>query len=327
MPQPTGRDLYINKALGDVSVAFQQNTDEYIADRVFPNVPVQQQGGVFYKYDKDDWFRSIAGKRAPASESPGGGWTVTTDDYFCHVYAAHKDIDEQDLANADSQFNLDRDATLWTTGQLLLKREQIFASTYLTTGVWGRDLTGVAGTPSTNQFKQFDASGSDPVQTIRSAAITSQKANGIRLNTLVMGPSVMFTLEQHSLILDRIKYTERGIVTEDLLRALFRVDRIFVTNAIQNTAAKGATAALSFITDNSMLLCYTPPNPGLLTPSAGYTFSWNGLLGASALGTSIARIPVPLEKSTRIEGEMAWDMEVIASELGVYFGSVVGTPA
>lgn len=325
MPQPTSRDLYINRPLGDVSVAYQQQQADFVSDKVFRNVGVQVQGGLYYIYEKDDWFRSVAGVRGPSQESAGGGWEVSTDNYFCTVYAVHKDIDDQDVANADSQFNLDRDATLWVTQNMLLKREQVFQSTYLVPNVWGRDMQGVSGAPGADEFKQFDLAGSDPVRVIRTVNIQNQRANGVKLNTLVIGPSVLLAWENHSLILDRIKYTEKGIVTTDLLKALFRVDNIYVTEAINNLAPKGAAADFDFINDNTMLMCYVPPNPGLQTPAAGYTFSWNGLLGAQALGTSIARIPQPLLKSTRVEAEMAWQMKVVAPELGIFFSDVVSS--
>ena len=60
-----------------------------------------------------------------------------------------------------------------------------------------------------------------------------------------------------------------------------------------------------------------------MEPSAGYTFTWNGLLGSSAFGTRVKRFDVPLKNSIRIEGEMAYDMKVISAEAGVFFGTLV----
>lgn len=323
MPQPNSRDLYVSRPLTNISVAFQQGQADFVADVVFPQVPVQRQGDLYYKYKRDDWFRSQAGVRAPATETPGGGWEVETDNYFSAVYGVHKDLDDQVRANADSAFNLDRDATLWVTTNLLLKREQLFMSKYMTTGVWGTDLTGVSGSPSTGEFKQFDVAGSDPISVVTNARLTQAKSTGFPGNVLVMGASVEQALLNHSTILDRIKYTQRGVVSRDLLASLFGVDRIVVPMAIQNTAPKGATGSYGLISDNDMLLAYTPANPGLLTPAAGYIFTWNGLLGGGAYGTRIKRFRMEAKASDRIEGEMAFDMKVVSPEMGTYFDSVV----
>lgn len=334
---PSGRSLYINAPLTNISVGWQQSplSRQYVASQVFPIVPVQTQGGLFWKYNQEDWYRGQAEKRAPATESSGGGWDVTTDNYFCDVYAVHKDLADQDVANASAMFNLDRDATIWVTQNLLQKRENLFAASFMVASTWtgssavsgggaGGDLTGVASGPTAGQFIQFDASGSDPIGLVAGQSIGMARATGFRPNTLVMGPTVYNALLQNSSIIERIKYSERGIISEDLLRQVFGVDRLFVTWGIQNTANYGETAAYSFIKDDAMLLCYSAPSPGLMQPTAGYIFTWAGFLGAQAYGTRIKRFRMEELEADRVEGEMAFDMKVIDPRLGVFFTNVTG---
>lgn len=323
MPQPTARDVHINRPLTNMSVAYVQQQNTYIADVVFPSVPVQNQGDVYWKYPKGEWYRTVAQKRAPGTESVGSGWTLTQDEYFAHVYAVHKDLDDQILANADAQLNIDRDAVRFVTNQLLLKRDLLWASTYFGTSIWGTDRTGVSGTPSGTQFKQFDQAGSTPIQTILDSVTNMEEATGFRPNTLVVGPRVHNTLLNHADLIDRIKYTQRGVITEELLASLLGIDRYVIARPVQNTAQEGATDALSFIYGKKMLLTYSNPTPSLMTPSAGYTFSWAGFLGAGALGIRMKRFRMEHLESERIEGEMAFDMKVVASDLGIFFDSAV----
>ena len=166
MPSPSQSDLHINAPLTSVSVAYLQSSDVFIADKVFPKVPVQKQSDLYWKYSKSDWRRTDVARRAPSTESPGVGWNVTTDQYFAHVYAVHKDIDDQLRANADSNFNLDSDATKFITNQLLLKRDIDWSSQYFTSGVWGTEYTGVSASPSGSQFLQWDNAGSDPINNV-----------------------------------------------------------------------------------------------------------------------------------------------------------------
>lgn len=330
---PEGRSLYVQQPLNTISVAYQQS-ERYVADQAFPTVPVALQGGQYWVYPKGDWFRTIAGVRAPATESVGAGWDVTTDTYYAYVYAVHKDVDDQTRVNAaGGGFNLFADATRWVTQQLLVKRDRLFMDSFMRTGVWtgttgigggasGTDLTGAA-TAGSNQFVQFDRSGSDPIGIVSTQVVGLARKTGRRPNTLIMGPDVWNALTQNSSILSRIQYSERGIITEELLRAVFNVDRLIVTWTIENTAPKGATDAIDFMNSKSMLLCYSTPTPGLQEASAGYIFSWTGLLGAGALGTRIKSFRMEELESDRVEGEMAFDMKIVAADLGVYFASVV----
>lgn len=332
MPQPTQSELHVNVPLTNISVAWIQSQDAYVADKVFPKVPVQKQSDLYWKYFKAQWRRTDVTLRAPSTETPGSGWDTTTDQYFAHVYGIHKDIDDQLRANADSAFNLDRDATTFVTTQLLLKRDIDWVNTYLTNGVWTTEKTGVSGTPSTNQFKQWDQAGSTPIEDVTNSIIAFRELTGYAPNVMVMGAYVMQALRNHAEILDRIKYTQRGIVTEDLIASLFGVDKILVsyaTKASPNTesvppATQDSNASYSFIAPgNRVLLAYSTQTPSLLTPTAGYTFTWNSYLGGNAQGIRIKNFRMENIASDRIEGEMTYDMKVVSPDMGVYWSSVV----
>ena len=126
-------------------------------------------------------------------------------------------------------------------------------------------------------------------------------------------------------ILDRIKYTQKGIVTVDLLATLFEVENVYVAWSVVNSAAKGADANVDFIMGKHALLCYSNPRPALRKPSAGYIFAWTGLEGAGAYGNRIVRLPMDLLGLgvERIEGEIAFDAKKICGDLGVFFTCIV----
>src|SRR5690606_28193114 len=98
---------------------------------VFPSINVAQQSNLYYKYTRADWNRAEAQVRAPGTESAGGGWNVSTDSYFADVWAVHKDIADQDYANADAQFNLDAEAAQWVTQQMLMRRDLLWVSEFM----------------------------------------------------------------------------------------------------------------------------------------------------------------------------------------------------
>lgn len=330
--RPDGSSLYVNAPLTNISIAYQQNPQDYVAARVFQPVGVQRQGDLYWKYNKGDWFRSEAALRAPATESAGGGWEVSTDSFFTNVYAVHKDIDDQARANATGAFQLDRDATLWVTRDLLLKRDQQFVSNYFTGSVWtgsdtGNDKAGVASSPTGDQFLQWNDASSTPIENIRKQVTAMQEKTGYRPNVLLMGPYVFDALIDHPDIIDRVKYGQTpgapAMANEQVLAQMFGVDRVVVARTIQNTGNVGGTDSFSFVAGKAAALYYANPTPSLLQPSAGYIFTWDGLLGGGALGTRIKRFRMEEKAADRVEGEMAWDMKVVANDLGVYFGAAV----
>lgn len=323
MASPTASDLHLSRPLTNITVAFMQSADQYIADKVFPNIPVDHQSDKYYIYARDSWNRVQAEKRARATESAGGGWDVTTATYSAERYAFHKDIDDQDRANQDEQFNIDREAAEFVANHLLLKREQEFVTNYFQASVWGTNLTGKAASPSTNEFVQWDKAGSTPIEDIRREVLAQTRKTGFKPNTLVMGPEVLAALENHADILDRIKYTERGMVTTDLLSALFDVPRIFVPYPIVNSAKEGAAESNAFFYGKSALLAYAAPRAGIMTPSAGYTFNWRKYTGSSSLTPGTKKFRMEWITSDRIESELYFDMKVVASEMGTWFGSAV----
>jgi hypothetical protein len=333
---PLQSDLHVNIPLTNVSIAWMQSADAYVADKVFPSVPVQKQSDLYWKYNKSEWRRTDVEKRAPSTESPGVGWSVNTDQYFAHVYAVHKDIDDQLRANADSVFQLDRDATTFITNQMLLKRDLDWVNRYFNTGIWTTDRTGVTApvSPATlnpGEFVQWDQAGSTPIEDVTTEIVNFRQRTGYAPTGMVIGAYVLQALRNHPEILDRIKYTERGIVTEDLIASLFGVQKILVTyatstdvNEFQNPATMEANATYSFIGGGKdALLYYAPPGPSLMTPSAGYTFTWNGYLGGNSRGIRIKNFRMEHIASDRVEAEMTYDMKLVSSDLGVFWDGAV----
>src|ERR1035437_514376 len=137
MPQPTVSDVHVNKPLTNISIAYIQDAKDFVADKVFPIVPVMKQSDRYFVYTKAYWFRTEAKVRADATESAGSGFEVdNTPSYYAPVVAVHKDVGDQIRANADTPLDMDRDATLFVTQQLLLKREKDFFNKFFTIDTW-----------------------------------------------------------------------------------------------------------------------------------------------------------------------------------------------
>lgn len=324
--QPGPGDVHVDSPLTNISLAFIQSAQGFVADRVFPRVPVTKQSDKYFTYDRGYFNRDEMKKRAPGTESAGANYTISSDSYSCDVWALHRDVDDQTRANADSPIQLDREATEFLTVQALISRERQWATSFFTTGIWTNEVTGVSGAPGASEFQRWDEDASTPIEDVRAGARAMHESTGFRSNVMVLGRAVYDALLDHPDIvgrLDRGQTTGPAMVMRQNLAALFEVDEVVVMDAIYNSAVEGATNSHTFIGGKHCLLAYRAPSPGLMLPSAGYTMVWSGLLGGGALGTRISRFRMDELRSDRLEIESAYVQKLVAADLGYFFLTAV----
>ena len=78
MPQPTNTDVHVDGPLTNLSVGFKNDMKAFVADQVFPTVPVAKQTDKYFTYTQGDFFRTDAQLRAPGTESAGSGYNLST---------------------------------------------------------------------------------------------------------------------------------------------------------------------------------------------------------------------------------------------------------
>lgn len=327
---PTRSDLHVNRPLGNLSVAYRSDPNDYVHDKVFPNVPVQKQSDRYIVYTKDFWFRSEAAKRKSGSESAGTGFEIdNTPNYFCDKWALHVDITEDERANADDPLDPDYDAVELLTTQMMIKREKLWIAQYMTASVWqGYYVSGSPAdfAPNTNGSGYWDSSSSNPLTDVEKIKSQMKSRTGREPNILVVTDNVYRALKNHPVIMDRIKYTQRGQITKDMLASFFEVDKFLVAGAVFNSAKHGQTASMGYMASNLFLLAYAPPRPGIRVPSAGYTFEWVGRYGAEAMGTRVKKFPMLHLDADRIEMEMAFSFAQVCRDCGALGVSVLQNP-
>ena len=330
MPQPTMNQVHVNRPLTNLTVGWLQSQDHFIAHRVFPNVPVQNRSDQYYVWDRGSFNMDQARKRNPATRSAYAGVGLSTATYSVDVWALSDTIPDQVRENADAAINLEQTKARVLMNKMLISKERDWASRYFTTGVWGTDVTGVSGTPSGAQVKQWNDAASTPIEDVRAAKTAMLEATGLMPNTMTISQPVMDALVDHPDIVDRIKYSG-GVGNQNpantsvqALTQLFEMDRILVSRANVNTAAEGTTASNNFIAGKSALLSYAPPAPGIMEASAGYTFSWNNYVGGSnEFGVAVRNWREEPIRADWVEAEMAFQHKLTAADLGYFFATIV----
>ena len=334
MPLPTLGDVHVNRPLTMLSVGFVQDQKDFVAGQVFPQIPVTNKSDLYFKYNRGDFFRNNMQKRAPGTPAAGGGYKLTTGNYTADVWAIKKIVDDQIRANSDAPLQPDRDATFWLTQQALINRDVNWVSSFFTTAVWGTDITGVAsGTPSTNQVLMWNKSGSTPIEDVLNQQLTIKQNTGYWPNVLVLGAPVFMALLTNAEITDRLKYGQTApgpvVVTTTDLAALFKVEKVLVASAIYTTSDETTVVdsdttpdTFSFIAGKNAGLFYAAPSPTIMAPSAGYTFNWTGLTGATAAGMRIKKYRWEIDSADHIEIDSAYAYAVISKYLGCFFSGV-----
>lgn len=312
---PTAGDIHVNRPLTNFSQKYLLRADMFIASRAMPNLPVSKQSDLYYVFNRGDFYRDEAEERADGTESAGGSFTLSTDPYFARVFAFHKDVTDRQRSNQDELIRLDESATQYVTHKLLIKREKDFLGSYFGTGIWANDVAATWGAPA-----------STPIEEIRTGIRTVHGATGFRPNKMIISRAGYDTLLDNDDILARITggatVSQPAEVQKRLLAQLFELNEIFVVDAVENTAARGAAEATQFIGGDNALLYYAPNSVGIEEPTAGNVFSWTGFMGATANGMRIKRFREERVEADRIEGQMSYDHKVVAPELGYLFTGV-----
>jgi hypothetical protein len=188
-------------------------------------------------------------------------WKVTTDTYSCEEYALNDLIDDREKANADKPLKLEVDTVEFLTDILQLDLEMRI-KTLLTASLSANALETLWSTPAS----------SDPISDIEVGKAAIHAVIFKDPNILLLGKAVFDILKHHPDILDRIKYVQKGVVTAELMAAVFGVDKVIVGKAGYNTAKEGKTASYSYLWGKNAILAYVEPRPGVKKFSLGYVF-------------------------------------------------------
>ena len=323
MPQPNPRDVHIDRYLTGILIAYMNDPMAYITDKLFPVIGSTKQSDKVATYDKYYWFADQATKRAPGTETTGSGFTTGDKSFFCENFGTHVDVNDETRRNQDNPFDLDMAAVMIVGHRLRLRREISWAGDFFKKDVWDGNST-LAGT---NQWSDYAMS--TPIQDIEVARDAIHLGTGREATDLTIGRQVWTKLKHHPDFVDRIRYTTDAIVTEMLVARLLELMRIHIGKAQYITSGEGvATNTFKYIFGKNALLSHVPPAPGLLIPSAGYTFYWDPLRGdtmGAEMGQGYIRyLRDDKAQYDRVEGHTFFDHALMGKDLGYFFENAVG---
>lgn len=302
--KPTKSQVRVDKILTNIAVAYRN--PEYIWRSIFPVIPVKNDSDKYYIFTKGDWFRNEAKLRAPGTAARLSGFGLSTASYNAQEKALATKIADRVLQNSDNVLALRTAKTEYVADKVELAREYELATTICTTGVWGTDST--LGTT-------WDDESSTPVDDVITIQDAVAGETGKEINVALLGRQVWSQLRRHPDVLDILSATERQIATPALLAQAFDIDKIVIGKAIYNSAEEGASDSFSYVWGKHALFMYVTPTPGIMTPTAGYSFMSRDARVRTWVNEE--------EEATYIEASNILDFKVVSSDVGYYINAAV----
>lgn len=321
---------HFDRTLTDHVVGYMRRAEGFIANLAAPPVKVQRQSDRYQIFDRNDFSRDEFKPRAPGTPAQILDARMSSDTYYCDVYAGKTQIIHRERDNSDDPAGYEQAKTELVMGGAMVKRERLFvARAHLNTS-WASTnrMVGTGASVANLDFVQFNQSGADPVGTLlRAHTLIRRGTNGRKANVLSVSPNVHDAFLTSSAILERIKYTggptNPALITDSMLAQVFGVEKYLVPYSVYASNAEGVTAAYADVASGDMVLMYQAPEK--FAPTAIRQFAWSPYDEASSAERVAVRKWTDLDiESDWVETQLAPDFKVVANTAGVHFASCLG---
>jgi len=264
MSKLTKSDVYIDPVLSNFAVAY--SNPAYVAEIILPNFKVSKDTGKYFTFDKtkfrvENSYRAMGDPAREISHSMAAQGTYSINEYALKEFVPDKLVDQ-----ADQPIDPEMDATEVVLEKLLVTKELSLATTLADTGTITQNTT-LSGTSQWSDYTN-----SDPFSNINTAKSTVFGSTLKKPNILLLGKTVFDKLVDHPDIVDRIKYSQLGVTTQELLARLFDVEQVLIGAAYYNSAKEGQTDVIASIWGKHAWLIYADKNPGARKVTLGYHF-------------------------------------------------------
>lgn len=269
---PAITNVHIDTFLTGIASGFKN--DSYIADKVLPIVTAAKESGKIAGYGTDHFRVSDINARAIGGDAPRGDWTaITPISFSADDWEFEKAVDDRERALYDDPFDAERDATLYVTEKILLKREDVVA-TLLTTGgnFGGTAAAAVAwGTSAT----------ATPVKDIRTAMESVRSRTGVSGSQMigVVGAALFNKMIQTSEFKTLFLNTVQGAaapanLSPQIVANAIGLSAIYVGNAVKLTSKEGATDVFTDVWGTTTFAVIAKSSmPSLQNPGYGILIS------------------------------------------------------
>ena len=303
------RDVHIDKPLSNLVVKFEpQGT---IVQNFLPIIQVPKQSDLFFKYDKGDFFRlPSTTRRSPKTKGRTVSFNVSSETYFAKNYALLDEMDYETLVNQDDPLKLQEKSARNLFNLLMLDMDNRVASQIRSVSNMG------SGATVSSKWSSKTAGTSDPFNDVAVAKNFIRENTGYDPNTIIFGRTAYNALLKHDDILERIKYVQRGVVTADLLAALFDVENVYIGSSIINTGGENLADSFSDVWGGDTIVGrFAPADADGRDPSLMYGMRWTNPMFGTPMAAETWDDP-DHRNFTNIRVQYYQDEKITAPQLG-----------
>lgn len=322
------RDVRANDILTAYSVAYEQDASGF-AYKAFGQVPLdtEEKTGRYYSFDLADKFRSDARERAPGTASARKEFSISTKTYALKRWAVHTLLADEDRSTKSSPLD-DQTEAEYITEDLMIRRETDFHTAYLTptSGVWSTYRAGVAASPTSSEFVQWNQASPTIINDLNNWSRTVKLTCGKRPNVCIMTSDVWDVVRNDSNVLSRHQYVSDTPLDLTWFAGQISVDEVIISDAIYNSANEGAAAAMSFMATERVFLGVRDERTSKKVMTAGRTFAWSPYDNVRDLVGTAAGIESWYDrdlKADKFEGESYYQHAVVAAAAGLVAHNVL----
>ena len=289
------------------------SNEAFVSELLLPTVDVESRTGQFPEFGKEN-MRVHDAQRAlkdPLVKNvPIDDWTFQ--EYGLKEYGLEMSIDHLEQEAASQIANLEQFAMSQVMQSLLLTQEYERVQLLSASGSYASGhVSALTGDDC------WDDSDSAPLTQIKDAISTIRTKTAQYPNTLILGLQSFNALSEHASLIEKLKYSQMAVVTEDLISAMISTK----TNKINVAVGAGMyedaiTKVMTDLWGDVAVLAYVPPTKraqrNKYESSFGYTFGMRGYpIGARdvskyGLTTSVAAFLMFQAKITKNTAGYLW---------------------
>jgi hypothetical protein len=268
MQQNTSQARVIDPVLSEVALGYRQPAG-FVADYLFPIVPVNQRGGSIIVFGVDD-FVLVNTQRSPGENTKRVQFGRSSGTYALTDFSL-EGVVPNELQEEASSIGLDEAAMAIRRVQKKMNLERESDAAALARNPANYAATNKITLAGSDQFQNAL---SDPFAIVNAAKEAVRKQIGFRPNLMVIGPVAVTALSMHPKVLDR-----KSNQNDRTPASLAELQRLFEVSMVVDAGAIAAnTTGIYDVWGGDIILAYVDKVSvtDMGSPNYGYTYQLRG---------------------------------------------------
>ena len=223
----------ITVPVANPNLTIQYRPDDFIAERVFPTLPLTSPSQKILKYSKANMFRLNSQElfRAEGAETKIFNWEIETQLVNPRQISAGESVPVEmiDVEGMPGQLptNSIIDAVQHATIMVDEFKEKLVSDT-IYSNVWLDGTSGGSVVSAGNGGWAMDTTANSFIKDVFAAKYQIYAATGKRPNVLVIDLETFYAQQFNPIVADKIKYTQKAVTTQEILAELLQLDEVIV---------------------------------------------------------------------------------------------------